>query len=116
MTERAEEPYVPRTDAEGRELVGDSHGEFPIVPSAPSGRFDRFTPQQLQKVLKVYEMVAQDLPVEGRDYEIGFEFPDPAGNPSISMRGYTEIGKAFVQHVARQMQRRNQDAGRKQGN
>ena len=91
--------YSPERDAEGREVVQDESGERFPVTSGPSDAAPRFTPEQMRKVAGVYSMIAQALPVEGRDYSVSFSFREPNGNPSVSLSARTEIGKAFIRHL-----------------
>ena len=98
--------YVPERDAEGHELVTDERGEkFPVAERKP-GPFDGFTGEQLSKISSVYTMIAQALPVEGRDYSVKFTFKDPHGNPNVSFSAKTDIGMAFIKHVYNVLGRR----------
>ena len=90
--------YVPEYDEKGRELAGDGASRGPITGRA--GTFDSFTQSQRNKISAVYTMIAQALPVEGRDYSVSFSFPDPNGNPSVSLSASTQIGAAFVRHLS----------------
>lgn len=98
--------YIPETDAEGRELVTDDSGEKFPISTASSGPFDGFTDGQRSKVASVYLMIAQALPVEGRDYSVKFTFKDPNGNPNVSFSAKTDIGMAFIKHVYNVLGRR----------
>lgn len=67
---------------------------------------DGFTPGQRRKIGEVYLMIAGLLPTEGRDYTVSFSFSSPDSDPRVNFRPVTEIGAAFVRHVANSIGRR----------
>lgn len=95
-----EQEYVPEYDELGRELVDDGYGKK-IPLSGRMNPFDKFTVKQRTKISAVYTMIAQALPVEGKDYLVEFSFPDPDGNPNIALRAKTEIGADFIRHLSK---------------
>lgn len=49
---------------------------------------------------RIHTVVAEALPVEGRDYVMDITFPDGhARNCRVSISGITEIGKSFARHL-----------------
>lgn len=101
--------YVPKYDADGRELVDDGSGSLLPVSDEPFRPPDpvRFTPEQQVRIGEAYRVMAEELPVEGRDYSVRFSFPDPDGPPSLSFVAMTDIGAAFVRHLSRKFQKRS---------
>jgi len=57
------------------------------------------TKEQKDKVSRFYELLANALPLEGRDYRIDFA-PLPDGKVSARVVGLNKIGMAFSDHVA----------------
>lgn len=96
-------PYAPVYDAAGNELVEDQDGKrYEVVKGMTN--HDAFTPAQERKIGEVYIRMAQELPTEGRDYVVKFAFPDPDGNPHMAFKPLTEIGQAYVRHLAKALQ------------
>lgn len=86
---------------DGKEFVVVDGQEIEVVRS--ESQIDappKFTAEQRRKIGEVYIMVAKLLPMEGRDYTMDFDFPDPDGNPKVSFKAMTRLGMAFVQHLA----------------
>jgi len=72
---------------------------YEVVKGAPKG--PEFTQGQLMQIGEVYMKMARELPTEGRDYVVNFRFPDPKAGPTVSMRWMTDLGKAYVEHLAK---------------
>ena len=66
----------------------DEKGEQPI------------SADQRAVLYRIHTVVAEALPVEGRDYVMDITFPDGnARNCRVSISGITEIGKSFARHL-----------------
>ena len=101
--ERDSDPYVPVYGADGLELVDDGTGAvLPVSPEPfrePSGPPP--TPAQQRRIGDAYRLMAEELPLEGRDYSVSFSFPDPDGPPSVSFAAMTELGAAYIRHLSK---------------
>ena len=62
-----------------------------------------WTDRQRQQVAATYTIMAQMLPVEGRDYTVQFDFKDERSQPLISMTGITPIGKIWVEYCMHEL-------------
>ena len=100
--------YEPRYDSHGRELVRDESGEeLPVVPPNPAGPV--LTPAQSRSVWEVYRMMAEELPVEGRDYSVRFSFDMGDSRPKVSFSAMTELGSCYIRHLSKKFQQRRQN-------
>lgn len=63
---------------------------------------NEFTTVQKVKVGEIYCVMAEMLPVEGRDFVLDFEFKDNI-NPTVKFIPYTEIGKLWCEYLKTNM-------------
>lgn len=103
VRDEAEKPYEPVYDSHGNEIVEDSDGQRYEVVKGMTNHAS-FTPGQERRIGEIYIRMAQELPTEGRDYIVRFEFVDPDGNPRVGFRPLTELGHAYVRHLAKVLQ------------
>lgn len=76
--------------------------EGDIVKIHNESGIDHMTDSQKKRVSRFYEVLANAMPLDGRDYEVRFEpFPDGM-SVRTSILGKTELGVAFARAVARQ--------------
>lgn len=63
----------------------------------------KYTKSQMYKIGVVYDLLAQMLPTEGKDYSIKFSF-DNKSDPddiSFSFKAYTELGKIWCDYCSK---------------
>lgn len=53
-----------------------------------------------------YDMLAQLLPLEGRDYTVTITFPDGSNNPSVKMTSLTPFGAVWVTYCETELKKR----------
>lgn len=72
---------------------------YDIVPLHNDSGIDAMTKQQRSKVNRFYELLANAMPLEGRDYTLAFN-PLPDGmSVGIRITGRNRCGKAFAEQV-----------------
>jgi len=77
-------------DTPGSEPVSRIHNDSPI---------DHMTSDQKSKVGRFYELLANAMPLEGRDYQLEFK-PGPDGKSVMSrVIGLNDLGTAFSRQV-----------------
>ena len=94
--------HVPGNGAAGpgeAEYVEHEGRVYEVVKDRPRG--PEFTQGQLAQIGEVYVKMAKELPTEGRDYVVSFRFPSPKAGPTVSMRWMTDLGRAYVEHLAK---------------
>lgn len=57
------------------------------------------TGEQKERVTRLYEMIANALPVQGRDYEMSISFDGEDPNPRVELTGKTDIGNLFTKYL-----------------
>ena len=80
----------------------DDFAEAEVVKIHNDSGIDRMTEDQRKRVNRFWEVLANAMPLEGRDYEVRFE-PLPDGKAvKTAMKGLTELGAIFLKAVTRQ--------------
>lgn len=64
------------------------------------------TKEQAYAVGVIYDVLAQLLPLEGRDYTIAFTFAEGSNSPSIKMTALTPFGEVWVDYCRAELKRR----------
>ena len=61
---------------------------------------EEYSVAQRYRISAVYQILAQALPTEGRDYAVRFAFPNGPSGESVSVRfePYTEIGRIWCDY------------------
>ena len=87
-------------DAKGVETVVDQDGQrYEVVKGYTN--HDNFTPAQERVIGEIYIRMAQELPTEGRDYTVRFEFSSTNDKPRLALKAMTELGQAYIKHLAK---------------
>ena len=97
----------------GREYVEIDGQRIEIVKTEGVAREPpKYSPGQRAMIGDIYVAIARQLPTEGRDYTVDFDFPDPNGPPRLSFKSYTRLGMAFVHHLAEALGGQGRQNGR----
>lgn len=74
--------------------------EYPVVPLHNDSAVDSMTEDQKKRVARFYELLANAMPLEGRDYRIEFR-PLPDGvRVAATVVGLNDMGNAFAAQVS----------------
>ena len=91
-------------DENGIETVIDEDGQrYEVVKGYTN--HDDFTPGQQRVIGDIYIRMAQELPTEGRDYIVKFEFAEGNNTPRLSLKAMTELGQAYIRHLSKALAR-----------
>lgn len=81
----------------------DEHGdrtEYDVVKLHNESAIDSMTELQKKRVSRFYELLANAMPLEGRDYRVEFEPGDDGKAVYARINGINDLGKAFSAQVS----------------
>ena len=79
---------------------GRQDGPMEVVPLHNDSPIDSMTDVQKKKVDRFYELLANAMPLEGRDYVVEFESGEDGLTVLARVVGKNDLGKSFSRQVA----------------